>query len=142
MPPQQPSLPRGMRDFLPAEMRRREYVFGIIQKHFTRYGFEPLATPSLEKRETLLGKYGVDAQPLIYHAKHESGKEELSLRYDLTVPLARTVAMHGNELPLPFKRYQLAQSGGQIGHSGVAIGNSINAMRILSVAQRLPRMLN
>ena len=55
-----------------------------------------------------LAKYGEDAQPLIYHARHESGKEALSLRYDLTVPLARVVAMHGNELPLPFKRYQIA----------------------------------
>ena len=105
---QRPSLPRGMRDFLPAEMRRRDYVFGVIKEHFARYGFDPLATPSLEKRETLLGKYGEDAQPLIYHAQHESGKESLSLRYDLTVPLARVVAMHGNELPLPFKRYQIA----------------------------------
>ncbi len=97
-----------MRDHLPAEMRRREHVFGVITHHFQRYGFEPLATPTLEKRETLLGKYGEDAQPLIYHARHEMGKEELSLRYDLTVPLARVVAMHGHELPLPFKRYQLA----------------------------------
>ena len=105
---QRPSLPRGMRDFLPAEMRRREHVFNIIKIHFERYGFDPLGTPILEKRETLLGKYGEDAQPLIYHAQHESGKEALSLRYDLTVPLARVVAMHGNELPLPFKRYQLA----------------------------------
>ena len=105
---QRPSLPRGMRDFLPAEMRRREHVFDIIKKNFERYGYDPLGTPTLEKRETLLGKYGEDAQPLIYHAKHESGKEALSLRYDLTVPLARVVAMHGNELPLPFKRYQLA----------------------------------
>ena len=103
-----PSLPRGMRDFLPAEMRRRNFVFGIIKKYFVRYGFDALGTPSLEKRETLLGKYGEDAQPLIYHARHESGKEALSLRYDLTVPLARVVAMHGNELPLPFKRYQFA----------------------------------
>ena len=103
-----PSLPRGMRDFLPAEMRRRDYVFGVIKEYFARYGFDALATPSLEKRETLLGKYGEDAQPLIYHARHESGKEALSLRYDLTVPLARVVAMHSNELPLPFKRYQFA----------------------------------
>ena len=105
---QRPSLPRGMRDFLPAEMRCREHVFNIIKKHFELYGFDPLGTPTLEKRETLLGKYGEDAQPLIYHAQHESGKEALSLRYDLTVPLARVVAMHGNELPLPFKRYQFA----------------------------------
>ena len=97
-----------MRDFLPAEMRQREHVFGVIIDRFRRYGFEPLETPTMEKRETLLGKYGEDAQPLIYHARHEFGKEELSLRYDLTVPLARVVAMHGHELPLPFKRYQLA----------------------------------
>ena len=108
MPPQRPSLPRGMRDFLPAEMRQRDFVFATIKEYFARYGFDPLGTPSLEKRETLLGKYGEDAQPLIYHAQHQSGKEELSLRYDLTVPLARVVAMHGNELPLPFKRYQFA----------------------------------
>ena len=125
-----PSLPRGMRDFLPAEMRRRDYVFGVIKEYFARYGFAALDTPTLEKRETLLGKYGEDAQPLIYHARHESGKEALSLRYDLTVPLARVVAMHENELPLPFKRYQIRSSLA----GGAAAARPLS--RILSVRRR------
>ncbi len=103
-----PNLPRGMRDFLPAEMSRRQSVFRMIEHVFTRYGFQALSTPSLEKSEVLLGKYGEDAQPMIYHARHDAGKEVLSLRYDLTVPLARVVAMHDNQLALPFKRYQIA----------------------------------
>lgn len=104
----QPRLPKGMRDFMPAEMIKREYVFGIVREVFHLYGFEPLSTPVLELRETLMGKYGEDAEKLIFNAQHPGGKEELSLRYDLTVPLARVVAQHENEITLPFKRYQLA----------------------------------
>ena len=102
-----PRLPRGMRDILPQKMLQRQYVIGAIEKIFQRFGFEPLQTPVLELRETLMGKYGDDAEKLIYDAKHREGKEDLSLRYDLTVPLTRVVAMYP-ELVKPFKRYQIA----------------------------------
>lgn len=104
----QPRLPKGMRDFLPQEMIKREYVFNIVREVFHLYGFEPLQTPVLELHETLMGKYGEDAEKLIFNAQHPGGKEELALRYDLTVPLARVVAQYQNEITLPFKRYQLS----------------------------------
>lgn len=103
-----PRLPKGMRDFLPQELLRRDYVFGVVREVFHLYGFEPLQTPVLELQETLMGKYGPDAEKLIFNAQHPGGKEELALRYDLTVPLARVVAQYTNEITLPFKRYQLA----------------------------------
>lgn len=101
-------LPKGMRDFMPDAMLKRNYVFDIVRDVFHLYGFEPLQTPVLELRETLYGKYGEDAEKLIFQAQHPGGKEELALRYDLTVPLARVVAQHENEITLPFKRYQLS----------------------------------
>jgi histidyl-tRNA synthetase len=104
----EPRLPKGMRDFLPAEMLKREYVFNIVREVFHLYGFEPLQTPVLELKDTLMGKYGEDAEKLIYHAQHPGGKEEVALRYDLTVPLARVVAQYPNDIALPFKRYQLS----------------------------------
>ncbi|MEW5717956.1 MAG: histidine--tRNA ligase [Chloroflexota bacterium] len=108
MPPKiQPRVPRGMRDILPQKMLQRRYVIGQVEKVFQRFGFEPLQTPVLELREMLMGKYGEDAEKLIYDAKHREGKEDLSLRYDLTVPLTRVVAMYP-ELVKPFKRYQIA----------------------------------
>ncbi len=100
-------LPRGMRDMLPQKMILRRYVIGVIESVFERFGFEPLQTPALELSETLLGKYGPEAEKLIYDARHREGKEELSLRYDLSVPLSRVVAMYP-ELTKPFKRYQIA----------------------------------
>jgi histidyl-tRNA synthetase len=103
-----PRLPKGMRDFLPDEMLKREYVFGQVREVFHLYGFEPLQTPVLELHETLMGKYGEDAEKLIFNAQHPGGKEALALRYDLTVPLARVVAQYPNEISLPFKRYQLS----------------------------------
>ncbi len=103
----QPRVPRGMRDILPQKMLQRQYVIGQVEKVFQRFGFEPLQTPVLELREMLMGKYGEDAEKLIYDAKHREGKEDLSLRYDLTVPLTRVVAMYP-ELVKPFKRYQIA----------------------------------
>jgi histidyl-tRNA synthetase len=103
-----PRLPKGVRDFLPSEMIKREYVFGVVREVFHLYGFEPLQTPVLELTETLMGKLGEDADKLIYHAQHPGGKEEVALRYDLTVPLARVVAQYSNEISLPFRRYQLA----------------------------------
>ncbi len=104
----EPRLPKGMRDFLPQEMIKREYVFNIVREVFHLYGFEPLQTPVLELHETLMGKYGEDAEKLIFNAQHPGGKEELALRYDLTVPLARVVAQYQNEIALPFKRYQIS----------------------------------
>src|SRR5690349_1313408 len=98
-----PRLPKGMRDFLPADMLKRDYVFGVVREVFHLYGFEPLQTPVLELHETLMGKYGEDAEKLIYHAQHPGGKEEVALRYDLTVPLARVVAQYENDIALPFK---------------------------------------
>jgi histidyl-tRNA synthetase len=104
----QPRVPKGMRDFLPAELIKREYVFNIVRDVFHTFGFEPLQTPVLELRETLMGKYGDEAEKLIYDAQHPGGKEQVAMRYDLTVPLARVVAQYENELTLPFRRYQLS----------------------------------
>jgi histidyl-tRNA synthetase len=89
-------------------MLKRDYVFGVVREVFHLDGFEPLQTPVLELKGTLMGKYGEDAEKLIYHAQHPGGKEEVALRYDLTVPLARVVAQYENDIALPFKRYQLA----------------------------------
>lgn len=103
---------RGMRDFLPADVRRRDYVIGVIKEVYERYGFEPLETPAVENIETLMGKYGEEGNQLIYkilkRGEHEkTGEADLALRYDLTVPLARVVAQYQNELPRFFKRYQI-----------------------------------
>ena len=101
-----PRVPRGMRDILPEQMIRRQYVIDVIRDVFEEFGFEPLQTPALELFEVLTGKYGPDAEKLIYQAGHVGGKEDISLRYDLSVPLCRVVAMHP-QLPKPFKRYQI-----------------------------------
>lgn len=100
---------KGFRDFLPSDMLKRQYVINKVTAVFERYGFEPLQTPVLELRETLYGKYGEDAENLIYEAQHgRSSKDMLAMRYDLTVPLARVVTEHEHALQLPFKRYQIA----------------------------------
>src|SRR6187549_3581166 len=103
---------RGMRDFLPEDVRRRAHVIGIIARVYERYGFEPLETPAVENLETLLGKYGDEGNQLIFkilkRGEHEaSGQADLALRYDLTVPLARVVAHYQAKLPRLFKRYQI-----------------------------------
>jgi histidyl-tRNA synthetase len=103
---------RGMRDFLPADVRKREYVIDVIKDVYERYGFEPLETPAVENIETLMGKYGEEGNQLIFkilkRGVHEStGEADLALRYDLTVPLARVVAEHHSGLPKFFKRYQI-----------------------------------
>jgi histidyl-tRNA synthetase len=103
---------RGMRDFLPADVRRREYVIGVIREVYERYGFEPLETPAVENIETLMGKYGEEGNQLIFkilkRGEHEkTGEADLALRYDLTVPLARVVAEYRASLPKFFKRYQI-----------------------------------
>ncbi len=101
-----PRVPRGMRDILPEQMIRRQYVIDVIREVFEEFGFEPLQTPAMELSEILTGKYGPDAEKLIYQAGHTGGKEDISLRYDLSVPLCRVVAMYP-QLPKPFKRYQI-----------------------------------
>jgi len=103
---------RGMRDFLPADVRKRQYVISVIKETYERYGFEPLETPAVENIETLMGKYGEEGNQLIFkilkRGEHEkTGEADLALRYDLTVPLARVVAQYQNELPKFFKRYQI-----------------------------------
>ena len=101
-----------MRDFLPEDVRRREYVIGIIKRIYERYGFEPLETPAAENLDTLMGKYGEEGNQLIFkilmRGEHEkSGQADMALRYDLTVPLARVIAHHQSKLPRLFKRYQI-----------------------------------
>jgi histidyl-tRNA synthetase len=103
---------RGMRDFLPEDVRRRQYVIGVIADVYERYGFEPLETPAVENIETLMGKYGEEGDRLIFRIlkRGEEGKTggaDLALRYDLTVPLARVVAEYRAQLPKFFKRYQV-----------------------------------
>jgi len=103
---------RGMRDFLPEALRKREYVIRVIKSVYERYGFEPLETPAVENIETLMGKYGEEGNQLIFkilkRGVHEtSGEADLALRYDLTVPLARVVAEYRDKLPKFFKRYQI-----------------------------------
>lgn len=103
---------RGMRDFLPADVRRRQYVISRITRAYERFGFEPLETPAVENIETLTGKYGEEGSQLIFkilkRGAHEgSGEADLALRYDLTVPLARVVAEYQSSLPKFFKRYQI-----------------------------------
>jgi histidyl-tRNA synthetase len=103
---------RGTRDFLPADVRRREHVIGVVRRVYERYGFEPLETPAFENIDTLMGKYGEEGGKLIFkilrRGEHEaSGQADLALRYDLTVPLARVVAEHQATLPKYFRRYQI-----------------------------------
>jgi histidyl-tRNA synthetase len=103
---------RGMRDFLPEDVRRRQYVIGVIADVYQRYGFEPLETPAVENIETLLGKYGDEGDKLIFKILKRgegaaTGDADLALRYDLTVPLARVVAEYRSKLPKFFKRYQV-----------------------------------
>ena len=111
---------RGMRDFLPADVRKREFVIGIIKDVYEKYGFEPLETPSVENLDTLTNKYGEEGDQLMYKilkrgeklqreliADDENQLSDLALRYDLTVPLARVVANYKNDLPKFFRRYQI-----------------------------------
>ena len=103
---------RGMRDFLPEDVRRRQHVIGVIADVYQRYGFEPLETPAVENIETQLGKYGEEGDRLIFKILKrgegaETGQADLALRYDLTVPLARVVAEYRARLPKFFKRYQV-----------------------------------
>jgi len=100
-----PRVLSGFRDFLPAQMRVRQQVTGILRGVFEGFGYEPLDTPTLEAIEVLQGKIGQD-EKLLYHFTDHGGRE-VGMRYDLTIPLARVVAMHANDLVLPFKRYHM-----------------------------------
>ena len=129
-----PSIPQGTRDFSPAEVRKRQYIFNTLRTIFERYGFQPLETPAMENLVTLTGKYGEEGDRLIFkilnnglHEKKEDDKAKLNaewekvtsksysspvvteraLRYDLTIPFTRYVVMHQNDLALPFRRYQM-----------------------------------
>jgi histidyl-tRNA synthetase len=123
-----PSIPKGTRDFSTEEMLRREYIFETIKKVFRLYGYQPIETPAMENLTTLLGKYGDEGDKLLFRilnsgdflssvsaeelSMHESGKLsskicEKGLRYDLTVPFARYVVQHRDEIVFPFKRYQI-----------------------------------
>ena len=119
---QKPSIPKGTRDFSPAEMMRRTYIFETIKSVFRTYGFAPLETPAMENLSTLLGKYGDEGDKLLFKilnsGDYASGLNdeqirnasqicEKGLRYDLTVPFARYVVQHQNEISFPFKRYQV-----------------------------------
>ena len=123
-----PSIPKGTRDFNPEEDAKRNYIFNTIRQNFERYGFQPIETPSFENSETLMGKYGEEGDRLIFkilnsgdflskadqtaYNTKDSNKitpsiSEKALRYDLTVPFARYVVQHQNEIEFPFKRYQI-----------------------------------
>jgi histidyl-tRNA synthetase len=125
---QKPSIPKGTRDFSPAEVSKRNYIISIMRHHFEQYGYQPIETPSFENSETLMGKYGEEGDRLIFkilnsgeyldkvaveelqniNYKKLTGKiSEKALRYDLTVPFARYVVQHQNEIEFPFKRYQI-----------------------------------
>lgn len=97
---------KGFRDFLPAQKRQRDFVVQKFIRAFQRSGFDPLETPTLEYKETIMGKYGEEADKLVYEFTDRGGRE-VALRYDQTVPLARVAAQYQNELPLPFRRYQV-----------------------------------
>jgi histidyl-tRNA synthetase len=110
--PTQFDPPSGTRDFLAAEFARREAAFASLRAVFASYGFEPLQTPAFERVDVLLGKYGDEADKLVFkilrRGEHEAtGEADLALRYDMTVPLARVAAAYGSQLPTPYKRYAM-----------------------------------
>jgi histidyl-tRNA synthetase len=97
---------KGFRDFLPEQSRKRQYVIQTLKEVFESFEFEPIETPTLEYEEILMGKYGEEADKLLYHFT-DNGDRRVAMRYDQTVPLARVVAQYQNELSFPFKRYQI-----------------------------------
>jgi histidyl-tRNA synthetase len=113
MPPVDVTPPSGTRDLFPADVLLRRRTFAAVQQAFERHGFDPFDTPAFERLDVLTGKYGEEGEQLIFRilrrGEHAaSGDADLALRYDLTVPLARVVARYGSQLPMPFKRYQIA----------------------------------
>jgi len=124
----QASNPKGTRDFLPSELSKRNYILDILKNNFQLFGFSQIETPALEKNTTLLGKYGNEGDRLVFKILNSGDKlkkadidslkenklpafsnsiSEKGLRYDLTVPLARFVAQHQNDIVFPFKRFQI-----------------------------------
>ena len=108
---QKPSIPKGTRDFGQQEMARRNYIFDTIRSVFRTFGYSEIETPAMENLSTLLGKYGDEGDKLLFRIQNSGEKAELppekGLRYDLTVPFARFVVQHQNEISFPFKRYQI-----------------------------------
>src|SRR3989344_4040620 len=102
----QPTILKGTRDFLPQEMMRRNVVMEIIRNAFEQFGYSPIETPIICPAETILGKYGEEGDRLTY-AFEDRGGRKIALPYDLTVPFARYVAANYQNLPIPFKRYQI-----------------------------------
>jgi histidyl-tRNA synthetase len=102
----EPRTLKGFRDFLPKDARKRSFVLETLKRVFESYGFEPLETPALEYEEILNGKYGAEGDKLMYKFA-DNGDRKVAMRYDQTVPLARVVAQYQNDLPTPFKRYQI-----------------------------------
>ncbi|MCI0342086.1 MAG: histidine--tRNA ligase [Planctomycetales bacterium] len=103
----EPRLVRGMRDFMPAEARRRNAAMAALREVFEGFGFEPLDTPAVEPLDVLMGKYSEETDKLVFKLAKGDG-DDSALRYDLTVPLSRVVAMHASEIALPWKRYHIA----------------------------------
>ncbi len=101
----QPQVLKGFRDFLPQEKRARDFVMGKFVSTFQKFGFEPIETPTIEYKSTIMGKYGEEADKLVYSFT-DNGDREVALRYDQTVPTARFIANNSNELSFPFRRYQ------------------------------------
>jgi histidyl-tRNA synthetase len=108
---QKPSIPKGTRDFGQVEMARRNYIFNTIKNVFTLYGFQQIETPAMENIGTLMGKYGEEGDKLLFRIQNSGEKASLApekgLRYDLTVPFARYVVQHREEIAFPFKRFQI-----------------------------------
>lgn len=108
---QKPNIPKGTRDFGAIEMARRNYIFSTIRSVFALYGFQQLETPSMELISTLMGKYGEEGDKLLFRIQNSGEKAaeapEKGLRYDLTVPFARYVVQHREEIQFPFRRYQI-----------------------------------
>lgn len=108
---QKPSIPKGTRDFGEIEMARRNYIFDTIKSVFRLYGFQQIETPAMENMSTLMGKYGEEGDKLLFRIQNSGEKvneaPEKGLRYDLTVPFARYVVQHREQLQLPFRRYQI-----------------------------------
>ena len=108
---QKPSIPKGTRDFGQVEMARRNYIFDTIKGVFQLYGFQQIETPAMENLSTLMGKYGEEGDKLLFRIQNSGEKAALApekgLRYDLTVPFARYVVQHREEISFPFKRFQI-----------------------------------
>ena len=106
-----PSIPKGTRDFSTTEMAKRNYIFNTIKDVYALYGFQQIETPAMENLSTLMGKYGEEGDKLLFRIQNSGEKAQLppekGLRYDLTVPFARYVVMHREEISFPFKRYQI-----------------------------------